>query len=349
MALTLVTGAPGWIGTHLVAILLGELPPSPSLPGLTAPRRVRCLVLPRLAASTLRGIEQAEIARGDLRDLEEVRAFCRGAEGATLFHCAGLVHPARYIREFAEVNVLGTQNLMQAAEEAGVRRVVALSSNSVAGVNPRRDHRFDESSPHRPYMAYGRSKMRMEQVVQEAHARGKLETVVLRPTWFYGPGQPERQTTFFRMIRKGTVLLVGDGDNLRSMTYVDNLCQAMLLGEQAEAASGQTYWVSDRRPYSMNEIVDTVERLMEAEFDLRVAHRRLRLPSLAGDAAHLADLAIQGLGLYQQEVHVLSEMGQTIACSVEKAERELGYAPAIDLEEGMRRSLAWCVAQGLAL
>jgi len=99
----------------------------------------------------------------------------------------------------------------------------------------------------------------------------------------------------------------------------------------------------------MNEIVDTVERLMEIEFGLDVAHKRLRLPSLAGEIAWLADAFIQTLGLYQQNIHVLSEMNKTIACSVEKAQKELGYAPKVGLEEGMRRSLAWCVAKGIDL
>jgi nucleoside-diphosphate-sugar epimerase len=88
---------------------------------------------------------------------------------------------------------------------------------------------------------------------------------------------------------------------------------------------------------------------METRLGLKVAHKRLRLPSLAGDLAWLADSAIQRLGLYQQKIHVLSEMNKNIACSVDKARRELGYAPAIELEEGMWRSLSWCVKQGIPL
>jgi len=253
------------------------------------------------------------------------------------------------VREFNEVNVAGTRNLLQAAEEARVRRVVALSSNSPMGANPRRDHLFDEQSPYNPYRGYGRSKMLMEQVIQEYQGRGCLETVTLRPTWFYGPNQPARQTTFFRMIKKGSAPIAGDGSNLRSMSYIDNLCQAILLSVANPRANGQTYWVADRRPYSMNEIVDTIERLMETEFDIRVAHKRQRLPSVACEFAGVGDAFIQKLGLYQQKVHVLSEMNKTIACSVEKAQKELGYAPIVELEEGMRRSLAWCSEHGIVI
>lgn len=189
----------------------------------------------------------------------------------------------------------------------------------------------------------------MEKAVQEYQSRGLLETVILRPTWFYGPCQPERQTTFFRMIKNGQSPIVGDGNNLRSMVYIDNLCQALYLAEQSPRANGQTYWVADRRPYTMNEIVDTVERLMEKEFGLQVKHKRLRLPGIASEVAQLSDALIQSLGLYQQKIHVLSEMNKTIACSIEKAQQELGYNPQIELEEGMRRSLNWCVENGIAL
>jgi len=301
-----------------------------------------------LDGSTLCRSDRVEIIRGDLRDPDAVAAFCEGSEEATLFHCAGVVHPARFVREF-EVNVRGTRNLLQAAEAAGVRRAVVISSNSPIGTNPRRDHLFDEQAAYNPYMAYGRSKMLMEQIVAECHGRGLLETVVVRPPWFYGPGQPERQTDFFKMIRRGTMPIVGDGENRRSMVYIDNLCQALLLCEYAPAANGETYWVADSRPYSMNEIVDTVERLMEDEFGLAVSHRRLRLPAVVSEIAWLADAVIQKTGFYHQKVHVLSEMNKTIACSTEKAQTELGYAPAVDLEEGMRRSLAWCLERGINL
>lgn len=349
MTLILVTGAPGWIGTRLVQALLDGGSDAFSTSEPANSRRIRCLVLPNVDTSVLGQSDRMEIVRGDLCDPDAVRDFCRGAEGATLFHCAGVIHPTRFVREYLEVNVHGTQHLLQAAETVGIRRAIFLSSNSPVGMNPQRDHRFDETSHCNPYMGYGRSKMLMEQAIHEAQSRGRLETVILRPTWFYGPNQPERQTMFFRMIKNGSAPIVGDGENLRSMTYIDNLCQAMLLSAHSLAANGQTYWVADSQPYSMNEIVDTVERLMETEFGLPVAHKRLRLPAIASDIAYLSDMLLQRIGLYHQKIHVLSEMNKTIACSVEKAQRELGYAPAVALEEGMRRSLAWCMVQGIVL
>jgi nucleoside-diphosphate-sugar epimerase len=255
-----------------------------------------------------------------------------------------MIHPRR-VREFYEINRDGTAHLLDTAIQAGVKRAVVVSSNSPCGCNPHPDHLFDELSPYHPYMNYGRSKMEMELAVKQRAE--KIETVLIRAPWFYGPNQPPRQTLFFQMIRDGKAPIVGSGKNLRSMAYVDNLCQGLLLAAITEPAKGQTYWIADRRPYSMNEIVDTVERLLETEFGQKCAHKRLRLPGLASEVALVMDWMLQSIGLYHQKIHVLSEMNKTIACCVNLAERELGYRPTVELEEGMRRSLRWCQQQGI--
>jgi nucleoside-diphosphate-sugar epimerase len=188
--------------------------------------------------------------------------------------------------------------------------------------------------------------MRAEMLVHEAAARSALETAIVRPPWFYGPGQPARQVRFFQMIERGRAPLVGGGANLRSMAYVDNLCQGLLLCARRPEARGQTYWIADRRPYAMREIVETVADVLEQDFGRTVRRSWPVLPGFVSDLAALADRAIQGVGLYQQELHVLSEMNKTIACSIAKAEGELGYDPKIELREGMRRSIESLLAGG---
>lgn len=351
LALALVTGAPGWLGTRLVEALLEGLSDLPALAD-PAPRRVRCLALrggdPQGLASLTRLGDRVEIVQGDLSDPASLAAFTAGASGATLFHCAGVIHPTRGVKQLFEVNTEGTRRLVEAARAARVRRMVHVSSNSPIGVNPRPDQVFDEASPYDPYMSYGKSKMLGEQLVRAANG-AELETVVIRPPWFYGPGQPPRQALFFEMVRDGKAPLVGPGDNRRSMAYVDNICQGLLLCERVERARGQVYWIADRRPYPMTEILDTIERVLERDFDVKVAHRRLRLPGLASSVAFGVDKAMQSVGLYHQRVHVLSEMNKTIACSIAKAERELGYNPKVELEEGMRRSIRWMLDHGQEL
>jgi nucleoside-diphosphate-sugar epimerase len=313
--LAIVTGAAGWLGKSLVAALDG------------------------------RPVRPFDVGDGDIRNPDDCERLVEGARDATLFHCAGIVHPRR-VRDFFDVNVKGTENVLRAAVRAGMRRAVIVSSNSPIGVNPSPDHVFDERSPYAPYMGYGKSKMQMEELVRSFQERGEIETVIVRPPWFYGPNQPPRQTLFFEMIRDGKGPVVGGGENRRSMAYIENLCQGLLLAESTPRAAGETYWIADERPYTMNEILDTVERLLESEFSIPCKHRRLRLPGVASQVAWLADFSLQKLGLYHQKIHVLSEMNKTIACSIDKAKRELGYRPQVELEEGMRRSIAWCIEQG---
>ena len=340
----IVTGAAGWLGQGLVSALVRGLPDSPWANVDAA--RVRALILPGQDASTLRSLGPGiEVVEGDVRDPAACARLCQDGAGSTVFHTAGVIHPRR-VAEFYEINVDGTRNLMRAAREAGAQRAVVVSSNSQCGCNPRRDHLFDESSPYHPYMNYGRSKMLMEMAVKEVQASGALETVVVRAPWFYGPFQPPRQTLFLQMIRDGKGPIVGDGNNLRSMAYIDNLSQGLLLAAKTASANGKIYWIADERPYTMNQIMDTVERLLESEFGQKCAHRRLRLPSIASDVAQFMDASIQSLGAYQQQLHVLSEMNKTIACSVARAQSELNYRPMIALEEGMRRSIRWCLERG---
>jgi nucleoside-diphosphate-sugar epimerase len=313
----LVTGSEGWLGSRLMEIIAREYPGVP----------VRAF-------------------SGDLRNLEDCVRFCDGAKDATLFHTAGLIHPHR-VRDLYDVNVQGMMHLLDAAVAGGVRRAVVVSSNSPCGCNPHPDHLFDEHSPYHLYMNYGYSKMLMEMAVQKHQQHGDLQTVIIRAPWFYGPNQPPRQTLFFQMVRDGKVPIVGTGNNLRSMAYLDNLCQGLLLAATVENANGQTYWIADERPYSMNEIVDTVEHLLEEEFGARCVHKRVRLPNFVSEVALLMDATLQSVGLYNQKIHVLSEMNKNIACSVAKAAKELGYKPTVALEEGMRRSLQWCAERGI--
>jgi nucleoside-diphosphate-sugar epimerase len=343
----LITGALGWLGSRLVEGLAQARPEHGPLPAAPADALLRCLILPGQDGAPLRKLSgRVEVVTGDVRSKADCERFCQNAKGAVLFHTAGIIHPRR-VADFYAINVNGTDQLLEAAVQSGVRRAVIVSSNSPCGCNPHPDHLFDELSPYHPYLNYGRSKMQMELAVRARQERGQLETVIIRCPWFYGPNQPPRQTLFFRMIREGKAPIVGSGQNLRSMSYIDNLCQGLRLAASVEAANGQIYWIADKRPYAMNEIIDTVERLIETEFGRTCAHKRLRLPGFASSIAFAADSLLQTLGVYHQKIHVLSEMNKTIACSIAKAEKELGYAPAVELEEGMRRSLQWCVARGM--
>jgi nucleoside-diphosphate-sugar epimerase len=338
MNLALVTGAPGWLGTPLVEALAQGVSFRSIAVG---PRRVRCVVQPGVDVGALERLgSNVEVVRADLRDATALAGICDGA--TTVFHAAGLVHPHR-VKELYDVNVGGTRNILSAAIESGSKRFILVSSNSPAGLNESAGRLMTEHDAPRPYLNYGLSKLQAEWAVLDAHRTGRIETTIARPCWFYGPNQPARQTKFLRMIKSGRPIVIGLGSNLRSLTYVDNAVQGLLLLEAVEKAGGETYWITDRRPYSFIEIVQTVAKILGVELRPRY------LPSVGSDVARFVDSLLQMAGLYQQEIHVAGELTASIAVSIEAARRDLGYDPEIELEEGMRRSIDWCRANGVEL
>ncbi|HXH55684.1 NAD-dependent epimerase/dehydratase family protein [Iamia sp.] len=336
-ATAIVTGAGGWLGQNLVRALAPER------------RAVRCLVARAEDAPLLELVgPSVEVLVGDVRDPSTADRLFAGAGPATVFHAAGVIHPDGRTRTFFDVNVGGTQYLLDRARRAQVGRFLHVSSNSVFGANPTADHRFTEDSPFNPYLGYGESKLEAEELVRQSHDRGDLETVILRPPWFYGPHQPDRQTQFFAAVRKGRFPMVGDGRQRRSMAYTASLVSALLLAETADAAPGQAYWIADAEPYELRHILDSVRTALAAE-GLQVTSRQPRIPAVAGAVAARADALLQGAGRYVQPVHVLGELRDTIACDISKARRDLGYEPVATLVEGMRTSIRWCLERGARL
>ncbi len=331
----LVTGAPGWLGSSLVEALRAGCK---SGPVDTSPEPVRIVALPGQDTRSRTDLGDVEVVMADLRNPRLPTGLCDGID--TVFHCAGIIHPKR-IQDLYEINVKGTRQLLEAAVAAKVRRFVFVSSNSPAGLNASHTELMAEDDPPRPYLNYGLSKLQAEWLINDAHRTGRIEGVIVRPCWFYGPNQPHRQTRFFTMIKGGHPIVFGKGANLRSMSYVDNTVQGLLLAREVEKAAGQTYWIADRRPYSFIEILQTVGRLLDV--DVRPRY----LPELGCDVARFVDSILQMTGWYWQDVHVAGELAASIAVTIDKAKNELGYDPEIELEEGMRRSIAWCRDQGM--
>ncbi|MFC1937212.1 NAD-dependent epimerase/dehydratase family protein [Chloroflexota bacterium] len=323
----LVTGAPGWLGTRFVEKLSENN------------RDIRCLVLKGINDTYLRKMG-AETVEGNILDPQSLEKLTEGIE--TVFHMVGIIHTKFFgVNNFLKINTQGTKNILECAIKSGVKRFIFISSNSSVGCNYDRDVLMNEYTVPQPYMKYGRSKLMAERAVNEAFIKGRLDTIIFRPCWFYGPGQPARQTRLMKMIKNGNVPLFGDGSNLRSMTYIDSVCDALLLAEEKEIARGETYWIADERPYSTLEIYKVIAELLGVELKTR------NIPGFFSDIATAVDWTLQRLRMYHTETHVVGELNKNITCSMEKAKKDLGYRPTISLGEGMRRSVEWAKEQGL--
>lgn len=340
---TVVTGAAGWLGRALLHALCDS-----GSPHHRPSSSVVAMVADADQATAVAAMsEQVRAVVTDVRDPTQVAAVIASATGVVdVVHTAGVIHPRR-CAEFDAVNAEGSRHVAEAARDAGVRRMVHVSSNSPFGTNPTNRDTFGTHEPYHPYLGYGRSKMQAELYVLDTVEHG-LDAVIVRPPWFYGPWQPPRQTTFFTMVRTGRFPVLGNGDQRRSMVFVDNLVDGVVAAELTPGVAGRGYWIADERPYTVTEIVATVRQALEAE-GLACADRSLRLPVLVGRVAERADRAIQATGRYQQQLHVLGEMAHTIAVDISAAKADLGYEPAVSLAEGMRTSVRWCLDQGLEL
>ncbi|HJX49186.1 MAG TPA: NAD-dependent epimerase/dehydratase family protein [Gaiellaceae bacterium] len=299
----LVTGGAGFIGSNLVRALLERGDDVRVLDNFSTGDR-----------ANLEGLG-VEIVEGELRSYERVHRAVRGAE--VVYHLGALGSVPRSVQDpltSNAVNVEGTLNVLLAARDEGIRRVVFSSSTSVYGSS--RQLPTTEDTPPDPISPYGVAKLAAERYcVSFSRVYESLETVVLRYFNVFGPRQsPFSQYAavvplFVTSIAAGQpVQIHGDGEQSRDFTYVGNVVDATVRAGEAKGASGEIFNIANGSPASVNVLADTIGAI------LGMPVVKEHLPPRAGDIRDSwADLG--------------------------KAARILGYEPAIGLEEGLRHTV----------
>jgi len=329
-----VTGGSGWLGKSLIKTLLyGD----PKVLDDFSPVEAKIFSLELDQFNNQNNSDKITSVKGDLRIKEDCNNFLKDSQDGILFHCAGIIHPQK-VSDFYDINLNGTINIVQSAIKNNIKKIIVVSSNSPIGCNLSNRDLFTEDSKYNPYMNYGNSKKLMEEFLKEKIAEG-VDITIIRPPWFYGENMPLRQLTFYKMVKNGKFPLIGKGDNIRSKANVKNIVQGLLLSSMIERSKGQIYWIADEKPYTMNEIIFTISDVLENEFKINCKENKIRLPYIIGQWFQLADYFFQKLGIYNQKIHVASELNKNIACSIEKAQKELGYKPKVALYQGITDSL----------
>lgn len=326
----LVTGATGFTGGHLAAALAGR------------GDQVRALVRPRslekFAASPLAALGVEPVA-GDLTQPDAVERAAAGVE--VVYHIAATYREAGQPESaYRAINVDGTRHVLEGAKRAGVRRVVHCSTGGVHGhiENPP----ATEDAPLRPGDVYQETKLEAEQLAREFGRTQSIEVVVARPIGIYGPGDT-RFLKLFRGLARGRFPMLGSGRVFYHLTYIDDLVEGFRLCGEVPAAAGRTYILAGPRYTTLADLV----RMIADELGVRPP--RWRLPVWPfWTAGLLCEAVCVPLGieppLYRRRVDFYTK---SRAFDPARARTELGFAPGVDLPEGIRRTAAWYRAQGL--
>lgn len=321
----LVTGATGFIGGHLARRLVQE------------GARVRALVRSPHKAAALADLG-VEIIPGDITDRDGVRRATRGA--SIVYHAAAWADEQGDRDAVWAVNVTGTQHMVDAAIAEGVARFIHLSSCAVYGSRQQMD--IDESAPPRMTgRVYHDSKVAAEEVVFAAYRDHGLPVVVARPSQVYGPGSPQFTIRVIEAVKGGKVILVDGGKHFFKPIYIDNLIDALVLCATVDEAVGEALNLTDGGPVPWKDFFAAYGRMVGVT----------SFPSAPYPAAYVYAIFKEIMSkVTGKRSSINREVVKTFrshnSFSNAKARRILGWEPAIDFEEGMRRTEAWLREQG---
>jgi nucleoside-diphosphate-sugar epimerase len=319
----LITGGNGLLGRHLATALLHRAD------------SVRVLAGPTEDTRWLEG-QGAVIYRGDVRCPETLTAPMSGAWA--VLHLASMMGTWRPIEDYYAVNVTGTENVCRAVLAQGVGRIVHVSSWKVYGMALGKP--ATEQFLLRPFgEPYSTTKAAGEIAVQRMIADDRLPAVIIRPGTFFGPGD---QLNFGRIadrLRVGRGIIVGRGDNALPLVYVTDVVQGLLLALDHDDAVGQAYNITSDRPLTQRQFLEAIAH------EIGASPPRIHVPY---QALYAAGCAAERLALLTRSRHqpVLTRLGVKLfgtdnRHAIDKARRELGYQPMVDLRDGVRLAAEW--------
>lgn len=320
----LVTGAAGFIGSHVVDLLVEE--------GETA----RALVRPNENVDRLMS-QGVDICLGDMKDRDSLAAAVTGMD--RVIHCAARTGPWGSKEEYEAVNVRGLKDLLDLSLAAGVKRFVHVSSIIVMGADvcgAADETRQLHIEPHNPYSW---SKVMSEQLVEEYIQERDAPVTIVRPGWVYGPRDIGSFARFASMIQKRKMIVMGSGRNHVPLVYVADVARGILLAYETDQAIGKVYILINDELVTQQEYLDAISA------ELRMPRPKIHLPYQLGlTIGSTAETTFRLI--HRQQPPPLTRYGVQLLggenrLSIQKARGELRFTPQINLSEGVRQSVAW--------
>jgi len=275
---------------------------------------------------------------GDLRDKTSFASALSGVN--VLYHIAAAFRQARLSdKDYHDINVAGTGNVIEAAAEHGVRRVVHCSTIGVHGDTGRTP--ANEDSPFAPPDYYCQTKLEGELLARELFKTLGMEGTIFRPVGVYGPGDT-RFLKLFRSIRRRRFRMIGSGETLYHLTYIEDLCRGIRMCGEHKDAVGEVFILGGEGYLTLNQWVAEIAKVVGGRVPR--AHVPLAPVMLA---ARLSESVCRPLKieppLYVRRVEFFSK---DRAVDISKARRILGYVPQVSLADGLRRTAAWYRERG---
>lgn len=329
MEKVLITGATGFLGRHTAQRLIGE--------GAQVTGLGRSLSQGRLLTEM-----GARFVSCDLAHANNLGEIFRDHD--LVIHCAALASPWGRYKEFYAANVTATENVLKAAREAGIKRLVHVSTPSIyIDHSNRLDVHESEPLPRRAINYYADTKRLAEERVDLATREG-LPVVCIRPQGIIGPGDSAIFPRIMRMARRKILPIIGDGDNWIDLTYVDNVVEALLLAMRAPAqANGRKYNITNGEPVQLYVLLKAVFA------ELGFSYREKRIPfrrayRLAGAMEMACRYLLQGREPLLTRYTVCA-LGLSRTLNIDAARRDLNYKPIVDMPEAIRRLTAYLRAE----
>jgi len=316
----LVTGATGFIGSHLVEALLQN------------GAQVRCLIRKVSDLKWLKGLP-AELVCGDCLDKNSLKQGVKDVD--LVFHLAAVTKAVDQ-KTYFEVNGLGTENLIHACFENNnpPPRFIYLSSQAAAGPCCNGGKK-KESDPCEPVSPYGRSK-RLGEELALAHSH-ELPLLILRPSAAYGPRDKDVYALFKCLSKKINPCLSGHAQHI-SMCYVEDVVRAILLAGDTKTKSGDIFFISDGHDYRMEEIGDAFAQAMEVNaFRIRVPKQLMF--GIAFFSEYLSKISRKPSLISKDKVEEMVQ--KNWICDITKARTLLGFEPQISLAQGAKLTFGW--------
>ncbi len=274
---------------------------------------------------------EVERYQGDILNPEAVSQAMENIDA--VFHLAAKLHDIKGLspeETYLEANVEGTRLLVNAARSAGVRRFIFFSTINVYGASAPR-HCFDERSPVCPGEIYSESKVKAENIVLDAghcDPDGAFCVVILRVAAVYGKGMKGNYNLLIRYLANKGFLLLGSGENRRTLIFDKDLAQASLLALECSGAGGQIYNITDGSIHTFNEIVYAMCRAMGRN------HRFIRVPeSVIKGFRGLRHRNLR-FGPLKRLFNAVEKQMESLAVSGKKAQTELNFVAEYDLDRG---------------